>query len=101
MILGLLLVYERRHARWEGQVGCAFGLLYGLSRFSLDLLRDDLRRFGLTGSQWAALAVVMACGVLLARGRTARAGPNGTDSDGRSQPAIDKTDDPFHPSRGS
>lgn len=44
-------------------------LLYGTGRFAFDFFRDDLRRLGLTGSQWTALALVTIATVLLARRR--------------------------------
>lgn len=43
-----------------------FGILYGVGRFSFDFLREDRRRFGLTGSQMAAAAVVLLAAALLA-----------------------------------
>ncbi len=63
-IFGLMLVLRGRVGNRRGQQALLLAVLYGVNRFTLDFLRDDLRRFGLTGSQWAAAAVVI-CGVIL------------------------------------
>ncbi|MFP5318206.1 MAG: prolipoprotein diacylglyceryl transferase [Acidimicrobiia bacterium] len=73
-ILGLLVLLARR-AGYDGFLTVVFGAAYGLARLGEDFLRDDLRRWGLTGSQWTALATVLAClFVLLLRRRTPRWG---------------------------
>jgi hypothetical protein len=38
-----------------------FALEYGAARVLEDFLREDVRRFGLTASQWTALATVSIC----------------------------------------
>lgn len=86
VIAGVIFAAGRRPIRWEGRLAALFGLLYGLSRFSLDFLREDVRRLGLTGSQWAALAIVSVCGLLFVR-RSATAprvsaAPHSTDDYG-------------------
>ena len=77
-VLLAVLLWLRRHppswARWDGFLIAVFGLGYGLARIFEDFLREDLRRFGLTGSQLAAVATVTVCTFVLARRRTPRWG---------------------------
>lgn len=54
-----------RKQRREGVLTLTFGLWYGLSRILEDSLRIDKRFFGLTGSQWTALAVATISASLL------------------------------------
>ncbi len=66
IILVLLLVLERG-PRWDGFFIAVFIYGYGIGRLALDFLREDRRLVaGLTGSQWAALATVMAVTAFLA-----------------------------------
>ncbi|MGH9180748.1 MAG: prolipoprotein diacylglyceryl transferase family protein, partial [Acidimicrobiales bacterium] len=67
-ICGALLFFQRRPRR-HGQATFLLGLLYGLGRLGLDFLRQDIRRFGLTGSQWTALGLVAITLALLTRHR--------------------------------
>jgi prolipoprotein diacylglyceryltransferase len=70
VLLAVLLIFETRE-RFDGFVICVFGVGYGLARIVEDFLREDLRRFGLTGSQWVAILTVVLClYVLLVRRRT-------------------------------
>lgn len=70
VLLAVLLIFEKRE-HFDGFLVLVFGVGYGCARIVEDFLRDDLRRFGLTGSQWAAiLAVVVSLYVLLVRRRT-------------------------------
>jgi phosphatidylglycerol:prolipoprotein diacylglycerol transferase len=64
MFLFLWFVMMKRPRR-EGILTLTFGVWYGLSRLLEDSLRIDKRFFGLTGSQWTALAVALASAVLL------------------------------------
>ena len=57
-LLGVLLVL-RRKPRFDGFIIMVFGAWYGVARLIEDFLREDLRRFGLTGSQWTALATLL------------------------------------------
>ena len=61
------LAWWRRHARRPAEMTLLLGLLYGAGRFGFDFLRADTRRLGLTGSQWAALALVSLTAALLVR----------------------------------
>ncbi len=68
LLAGALLVVLlrlRRTAHFEGFLIMVFGMGYGIARLLEDFLREDTRRFGLTGSQWTALVTVIACGVVL------------------------------------
>lgn len=74
LILGLLVLLARRR-RYDGFLTVVFGVAYGAARIGEDFLREDLRRWGLTGSQWTAVLTVLAClFVLLVRRRTPRWG---------------------------
>ena len=68
-VLGVLLVLRRR-PRPEGQLTLVAAVVYALGRFAFDFLREDVRRFGLTGSQWVGLLVAAAVSVLLIRQAT-------------------------------
>ncbi|MDQ2826931.1 MAG: prolipoprotein diacylglyceryl transferase [Actinomycetota bacterium] len=61
LILLLVLVQLRKRVHFDGFLIVVFGLGYGLARIVEDFLRDDVRRFGLTGSQWTALVTVSLC----------------------------------------
>lgn len=66
VILVVLLALERA-PRWDGFFTAVFVYGYGVGRLALDFLREDLRLVaGLTGSQWAALAIVVAVTSFLA-----------------------------------
>lgn len=54
----LALLWLRRRPRFDGFLIMVFGAWYGSQRIAEDFLRDDIRRFGLTGSQMTALATV-------------------------------------------
>lgn len=56
-VAGVLIVLRRRSLR-PGTPTLLLAALYGTGRLAFDFLREDVRRFGLTGSQWAALLVV-------------------------------------------
>jgi prolipoprotein diacylglyceryltransferase len=60
VILGVLLWVARRQ-RFDGAVVMVFGIAYGLARIVEDFLREDVRRLGLTGSQWTAVVTVVVC----------------------------------------
>ncbi|HEX7165844.1 MAG TPA: prolipoprotein diacylglyceryl transferase [Acidimicrobiales bacterium] len=69
LLLGLLLLLRRRGrdlaSRYDGFLIVVFGAWYGTGRVIEDFLREDVRRLGLTGSQWTALATVAVCVVWL------------------------------------
>jgi phosphatidylglycerol:prolipoprotein diacylglycerol transferase len=58
ILLLILLAFEKRE-HFHGFMVLVFATGYGCARVLEDFLRDDLRRFGLTGSQWAAIATVL------------------------------------------
>jgi phosphatidylglycerol:prolipoprotein diacylglycerol transferase len=64
LFLFLWFVMMRRPRR-EGILTLTFGLWYGIARILEDSLRIDKRFFGLTGSQWTAVAVATASAVVL------------------------------------
>jgi len=59
-LLGVLLWVRRRH-RYDGFLITLFGAWYGAMRIVEDFLREDVRHFGLTGSQWTSILVVAVC----------------------------------------
>lgn len=74
VLLGVLLLLRRRE-RYTGFLIIFFGAWYGAGRIVEDFLREDLRHFGLTGSQWSAAVTLTVCiGWLLLVRRTPRWG---------------------------
>jgi len=67
--VALVLIVLRRKLLRLGERTLILGILYGAGRFAFDFVRADTRRFGLTGSQWTALLVMVIAGALLARRR--------------------------------
>jgi len=65
LILLLVLLQLRKKVHFDGFLILVFGLGYGLARILEDFLREDVRRFGLTGSQWTAVVTVTLCVVTL------------------------------------
>lgn len=70
-VAAVLILLRRRMLRL-GERTLLLGVLYGTGRLLFDFLREDTRRLGLTGSQWTALAVIVAASVLIARRRRRR-----------------------------
>ena len=70
-VLGLLL-WARRRPRPEGELSLIAAIAYGVGRFAFDFLRADVRRLGLTASQWVAVAVVGLAIAALVRRRRSR-----------------------------
>jgi prolipoprotein diacylglyceryltransferase len=60
-VLLFALLRLRRTPRYDGYLITLFGAWYGVQRIIEDFLRDDLRRFGLTGSQITAIITVLLC----------------------------------------
>lgn len=63
--VSLVLVLLRRVPLRLGERTLLLGILYGAGRFAFDFLREDTRRFGLTGSQMTAGAVIVVATALL------------------------------------
>ena len=75
LVLLLVLIQLRKKVHWDGFLICVFGLGYGMARIVEDFLREDVRRLGLTASQWTAIATVSVClYALFVRRRTPRWG---------------------------
>ena len=71
ILLLACLLWLRRTPRWDGFLILAFATWYGVGRVIEDFLREDVRHFGLTGSQWSAIAaVLLSVYVLAVRRRT-------------------------------
>jgi phosphatidylglycerol---prolipoprotein diacylglyceryl transferase len=60
-VLLLVLLRLRRSARYDGFLILVFASGYAVARIIEDFLREDVRRFGLTGSQWTAVATLALC----------------------------------------
>jgi phosphatidylglycerol---prolipoprotein diacylglyceryl transferase len=58
MLLVLFILWLNRKPRRTGILIVTFATWYGIGRIIEDFLRVDKRFFGLTGSQWASVAVV-------------------------------------------
>lgn len=82
-IFAVMLWARPRLRSIRGQAAVLVAVLYGINRFSLDFVRADDRLFGLTGSQWTALAAVaIGTSVMLLRRRTSS--PTSADLPGRA-----------------
>lgn len=66
VVLALVLRLERRPFA-EGTIAIAAALAYSVGRFASDFARVDVRRLGLTGSQWLLLGVALVSAVALVR----------------------------------
>ncbi|HVE47977.1 MAG TPA: prolipoprotein diacylglyceryl transferase [Acidimicrobiales bacterium] len=60
VLLAVLLRLRRTH-RFDGFLIMVFGAWYGTQRIIEDFLREDVRHFGLTGSQMTAIVTVVVC----------------------------------------
>ncbi len=60
LLLGALVLLRRR-PRFDGFLILVFASGYSVARLIEDFLREDVRRFGLTGSQWTAVATLSLC----------------------------------------
>lgn len=68
-LLFLVLLLLERRPRWDGFFVAVYVYWYGAFRLVFDFLREDRRLLGLTGSQYAALATMIALTVFLRRTR--------------------------------
>lgn len=78
LILGILIVSERRARIFPGRTFWLYILLYGISRFIIEFYRGDERGMlaGLSTSQWISIVLVPLSLVMLARlRRTAASAP--------------------------
>jgi phosphatidylglycerol---prolipoprotein diacylglyceryl transferase len=90
MALVLVLLFLNRKIRRQGVLFLTFAAWYGGVRIITDFLRVDKRFFGLTGSQWASVAVVTLSVLTLIRFalRPVRAGHGDAGPDQRD-PALE------------
>ena len=90
LITFTVLLFLRRTRRFDGFMIMAFGAMYGVQRMIEDFLREDVRRLGLTGSQWTALLAGLACayGVFVLK-RTPKFWNWGSDESGSPEEALD------------
>jgi phosphatidylglycerol:prolipoprotein diacylglycerol transferase len=65
ILLLSFLLWLRRKQRYDGFLIFVFAVWYGAMRIVEDFLREDVRHFGLTGSQWSSIVVVAVCLALL------------------------------------
>ena len=68
-VLLAVLLLLRRKSRYDGFLITVFAAWYSSQRIFEDFLRDDVRRFGLTGSQITAIVTLAVCGAWLLLGR--------------------------------
>jgi phosphatidylglycerol:prolipoprotein diacylglycerol transferase len=92
IVLLLALLRLRRKTRYDGFLVLVFGAWYGAMRIVEDFLREDVRHFGLTGSQWTAIVTVAICLAALALlRRTPRWGRWDELAGDRSPPVKEET----------
>ena len=58
VLLGVLL-WLRKRPHFDGYLIMVFAAWYGCERIIEDFLREDVRHFGLTGSQWTSVVTVV------------------------------------------
>lgn len=87
IVATVLIVLRSRRLRL-GERTLLLGVLYGAGRLTFDFLREDVRRFGLTGSQWFAIVVIIGCVILIARRRRRDDIPSVTTAD-HEEPSTD------------
>ncbi len=74
-VLLLVLLRLRKRVHYDGFLALVFVAWYATNRIIEDFLREDLRHFGLTGSQWWALTMLtLSLGALLFLRRTPKWG---------------------------
>jgi phosphatidylglycerol---prolipoprotein diacylglyceryl transferase len=61
IVLLSALLWLRRRARYDGFLISVFASWYAVQRIIEDFLREDVRHFGLTGSQWTSVFFVLLC----------------------------------------
>jgi phosphatidylglycerol:prolipoprotein diacylglycerol transferase len=61
IVLLTALLWLRRRVRYDGFLITVFAAWYAVQRIIEDFLREDVRHFGLTGSQWTSVATVLVC----------------------------------------
>ncbi len=89
MVLVLVLVWMNRRPRRTGVMVMTFATWYAGMRIITDFLRVDKRFFGLTGSQWGSVLVVVLCVVTFIRFAM-----KPEESAGESPPGSPSTDQP-------
>jgi len=97
ILLLIVLLRLRRKPRYDGFLILVFAVWYGAMRIVEDFLREDVRHFGLTGSQWSSIVVVAVCLALLTfYRRTPRVGrwDELPPADGPSEPIDDEESSP-------
>ncbi|MBV9410362.1 MAG: prolipoprotein diacylglyceryl transferase [Acidimicrobiia bacterium] len=65
IFLLIVLLRLRKKPRYDGFLIIFFAIWYGAMRIIEDFLREDVRHFGLTGSQWSSIVLVAVCLSLL------------------------------------
>jgi phosphatidylglycerol---prolipoprotein diacylglyceryl transferase len=66
IFLLIVLLRLRKKPRYDGFLILFFAVWYAAMRIVEDFLREDVRHFGLTGSQWSSIVLVLVCLWLLA-----------------------------------
>ena len=61
VLLAVLLWLRRHRPHYDGFLIMLFAAWYGCQRIIEDFLREDVRHFGLTGSQWSSIVLVALC----------------------------------------
>ena len=94
-ILFAILWKMNKKPRREGVLALTFGLYYGCARLMEDSLRIDKRFFGLTGSQWTALAVASISAAILIwwAFHPAKSPPDASAHEPEGEPAAPSADE--------
>jgi len=59
LVLFMFLIKRRKRARFEGEIGLLYFLLYGMGRYMIEFLREPgWQWMGLTSNQWLSVAII-------------------------------------------
>ena len=65
LVLFAFLLKRRKKARFEGEIGLLYFLLYGVGRYTIEFLREPgWAWLGLTSNQWLSVVIVTAAFIL-------------------------------------
>lgn len=66
LLFGLMLLYYRKVAKFDGNTLCVMLIVYSIGRFFMEMLRDLPRYGAFTAAQWTSIPVLVFAVVMLA-----------------------------------
>ncbi len=65
LVLFVFLLKRRKQARFEGEIGLLYFMLYGIGRYTIEFLREPGWMWrGFTSNQWLSIAIIVAAFIL-------------------------------------